>query len=81
MHGFSLEFGGREMAEIDLVGQWDRGRILSAGLIDIKTHYAETPADIVERVRDLPAVPAARRAGDLDRLRAAAGAARLAMGR
>ena len=51
VHGFSLEFGGREMAEIDLVGQWDRGRILSAGLIDIKTHYAETPEDIVERVR------------------------------
>lgn len=51
VHGFSLEFGAREMAEIDLVGQWDRGRILSAGLIDIKTHYAETPADIVERVR------------------------------
>ena len=25
VHGFSLEFGGREMAEIDLVGQWDRG--------------------------------------------------------
>lgn len=51
VHGFSLEFGAREMAEIDLVGQWDRGRILSAGLIDIKTHYAETPADILERVR------------------------------
>ncbi|MGE3287012.1 MAG: hypothetical protein AB7J32_13040 [Pseudonocardia sp.] len=51
VHGFSLEFGGREMAEIDLVGGWDRGRLLSAGLIDIKTHYAETVADVVERVR------------------------------
>ena len=51
VHGFSIEFGGREMAEIDLVGDWDRERILSAGLIDIKTHYAETPEDIVERVR------------------------------
>lgn len=51
VHGFSLEFGAREMAEIDLVGEWDRERILSAGLIDIKTHYAETPNDIVERVR------------------------------
>ena len=50
VHGFSLEFGGREMAEIDLVGQWDPGRILSAGLIDIKTHYAETPDDLVERL-------------------------------
>jgi len=51
VHGFSLEFGAREMAEIDLVGKWDAGRILSAGLIDIKTHYSETPEDIIERVR------------------------------
>ena len=51
VHGFSLEFGAREMAEIDLVGNWDAGRILSAGLIDIKTHYSETPEDIIERVR------------------------------
>ena len=50
MHGFSLEFGAREMAEINLVGKWDRERILSAGLIDIKTHYSETPEDIIERV-------------------------------
>jgi 5-methyltetrahydropteroyltriglutamate--homocysteine methyltransferase len=39
------------MAEIDLAGKWDRDRILSAGLIDIKTHYSETPDDIIERVR------------------------------
>jgi 5-methyltetrahydropteroyltriglutamate--homocysteine methyltransferase len=39
------------MAEIDLVGKWDLSRILSAGLIDIKTHYAETAADVIERVR------------------------------
>src|SRR6202000_216489 len=51
VHGFSLEFGAREMAEIDLVGKWDKDRILSAGLIDIKTHYSETPEDIIERVR------------------------------
>jgi 5-methyltetrahydropteroyltriglutamate--homocysteine methyltransferase len=51
VHGFSLEFAGREMAEIELVGGWDRERILSAGLIDIKTHYAETPEDLVERIR------------------------------
>src|SRR6202012_3096508 len=51
VQGFSLEFGAREMAEIDLVGGWDRDRILSAGLIDIKTHYSETPDDIIERVR------------------------------
>lgn len=51
VHGFSIEFGGREMAELDLVGSWDRERILSAGLVDIKTHYAETTEDVVERIR------------------------------
>ncbi|HEX6450694.1 MAG TPA: hypothetical protein VF060_14680 [Trebonia sp.] len=51
VHGFSLEFGAREMAEIDLVGAWDRDRILSAGLIDIKTHYSETAEDVIERAR------------------------------
>jgi 5-methyltetrahydropteroyltriglutamate--homocysteine methyltransferase len=51
VHGFSLEFAAREMAEIEIVGEWPRDRILSAGLIDIKTHYAETPADIIERAR------------------------------
>jgi 5-methyltetrahydropteroyltriglutamate--homocysteine methyltransferase len=50
VHGFSIEFAGREMSEIELVGGWDRERILSAGLIDIKTHYAETPEDVIERV-------------------------------
>ena len=51
VHGFSLEFAAREMSEIELVGNWDRDRILSAGLLDIKTHYAELPEDIIERAR------------------------------
>jgi 5-methyltetrahydropteroyltriglutamate--homocysteine methyltransferase len=51
VHGFSLEFAAREMTEIEMVGDWDQKRILSAGLIDIKTHYAETTEDIIERIR------------------------------
>ena len=51
VHGFSLEFAAREMSEIEIVGEWPRDRILSAGLLDIKTHYAETPEDIIERAR------------------------------
>lgn len=51
VQGFSLEFAAREMAEIEIVGEWDPERVLVAGLIDIKTHYAETPEDIAERVR------------------------------
>jgi len=33
-----------------------RDRILSADLIDIKTHYSETPDDIIERAY-LPGLP------------------------
>ena len=39
------------MVEIDLVGTWDRDLIVLAGLIGMKTHYSETPDDIIERVR------------------------------
>lgn len=51
VNGFSLEFAAREMAEIEMVANWDRERILSAGLLDIKTHYAERPEDVEERIR------------------------------
>ncbi len=70
VHGFSLEFGAREMAEIDLVGKWDRERIPSAGLIDIMTHYSETPEGIIERPHP-SGIPRLRAAGDLHRLRPA----------
>lgn len=50
--GFSLEFAAREMAEIEMCKDWDRERILSAGLLDIKTHYAETADDVEERIRE-----------------------------
>ena len=73
VHGFSLEFGAREMAEIDLVGDWDRDRILSAGLIDIKTHYSRDTGRHHRAGPHLPGIPRPRAAGDLHRLRPAPG--------
>lgn len=48
---FVLEFGLREMAEIDQWPRWAPDRELGAGIIDVRTHYLETPADVAERVR------------------------------
>ena len=73
VQGFSLEFGAREMAEIDLVGTWDHDRILSAGLIDIKTHYSRDARGHHRAGPRLPAVPRPRAPRDLHRLRPAPG--------
>ncbi len=52
VHGFNLEFGAREMAEIDLVGKWDRDRILSMPALSISRRTTpETADDIIRRVR------------------------------
>jgi 5-methyltetrahydropteroyltriglutamate--homocysteine methyltransferase len=49
---FVLEFAGRELAELDFVGQYAReGRELGAGVIDVKGFYPETPEDVADRIR------------------------------
>jgi 5-methyltetrahydropteroyltriglutamate--homocysteine methyltransferase len=48
---FVLEFASREMAEIELWKQWDDGRELGAGVIDVKSFYPETPEDVAARIR------------------------------
>ena len=56
---FVLEYGTREMAEIEQWMSWAPDRELGAGIIDIRTHYCETPDDVAERVRKcLDHVPA-----------------------
>lgn len=56
---FVLEYGTREMAEIEQWMNWAPDRQLGAGIIDIRTHYCETPDDVAERVRKcLDHVPA-----------------------
>ena len=55
----SLEFANREMAELELCREIAQEREVSAGLIDVKSFYLETPEDIAERVRQtLEYVPA-----------------------
>jgi 5-methyltetrahydropteroyltriglutamate--homocysteine methyltransferase len=49
---FVLEFAGRELAELDFIGQFAReGRELGAGVIDVKGFYPETPEDVADRIR------------------------------
>ncbi len=70
VHGFSLEFGARETAEIDLAGKWDRERILSAGLIDIK-YPTQRHWRILSNASAPACNTATRAAGDLHLLRPA----------
>ncbi len=48
---FVLEFAGRELSELDLWQQYNDGRDLGAGVIDVKGFYPEMPEDVAERVR------------------------------
>ncbi len=55
----SLEFANREMIELELCGEIAQEKEVSAGLVDVKSFYIETPEDIAERVRQtLEYVPA-----------------------
>jgi len=47
----SLEFANREMVELELCGEIAQEKEVSAGLVDVKSFYIETPEDIAERVR------------------------------
>ena len=48
---FVLEFASREMAEIERWKEWDDGRELGAGLVDVKSFYPESPEDVAARIR------------------------------
>ena len=48
---FVLEFANREMAELDVAADITAaGRHLSAGVIDVKNYYLETPDDVAWRI-------------------------------
>ncbi len=58
---FVFEFATREMSEIEQWPSWAPDRELGAGIIDVRTHYCETPDDVAERVRHcLRHVPAGK---------------------
>jgi 5-methyltetrahydropteroyltriglutamate--homocysteine methyltransferase len=48
---FLFEFANREMAEIENWSSWAPDRELCAGIVDVRTHYLETPEDVAERAR------------------------------
>jgi 5-methyltetrahydropteroyltriglutamate--homocysteine methyltransferase len=39
------------MAEIECWNEWDDGRELGAGLVDVKSFYPESPDDVAARIR------------------------------
>jgi 5-methyltetrahydropteroyltriglutamate--homocysteine methyltransferase len=46
-----LEMASREFAEIEVIGEIARTKDVAVGIIDVKSYYIETPADVTARVR------------------------------
>jgi 5-methyltetrahydropteroyltriglutamate--homocysteine methyltransferase len=46
-----VEMASREFAEIEIIGEIAQRRHVAVGIIDVKSYYIETPADVAERVR------------------------------
>lgn len=56
-----LEFANREMAEVELLRELSDAFEIAAGVVDVKSFYEETPADVAARIRRvLEHVPAPR---------------------
>jgi 5-methyltetrahydropteroyltriglutamate--homocysteine methyltransferase len=48
---FHLEMASREFAELAMIEEIAHVKDVSIGIIDVKSYYIETPADVAERVR------------------------------
>lgn len=46
-----VEMASREFSEIAIIGEIAKRRDVAVGIVDVKSYYIETPADIAERVR------------------------------
>ena len=46
-----LEMASREFAEIEMIAQIARQKDVAVGIIDVKSYYIETPADVANRVK------------------------------
>lgn len=56
-----LEFANRELAELELCREIAATKEIAVGVVDVKSHYLETPEDVAERIRKtLEYVPAER---------------------
>jgi 5-methyltetrahydropteroyltriglutamate--homocysteine methyltransferase len=47
-----LEMASREFAELDVIEEIGRRHDVGVGVIDVKSYYVETSADVEERIRD-----------------------------
>lgn len=46
-----VEMASREFAELEIIGQIAQTHKVAVGIIDVKSYYIETPADVADRVR------------------------------
>ena len=46
-----LEMASREFAELEICGEISKTKVVSVGIIDVKSYYIETVADVAARVR------------------------------
>ena len=46
-----VEMASREFAEVELIGEIGRDKDVGVGVIDVKSYYVETPADVEARIR------------------------------
>jgi 5-methyltetrahydropteroyltriglutamate--homocysteine methyltransferase len=46
-----LEMASREFAELELIAEIGERHDVGVGVIDVKSYYVETPADVAERIR------------------------------
>jgi 5-methyltetrahydropteroyltriglutamate--homocysteine methyltransferase len=46
-----VEMASREFAEVEIIGEIARRHDVSVGIVDVKSYYVETPADVAERIR------------------------------
>jgi 5-methyltetrahydropteroyltriglutamate--homocysteine methyltransferase len=46
-----VEMASREFAEIEIIEKIAEHKDVAIGIIDVKSYYIETPADVAERVR------------------------------
>ena len=46
-----LEMASREFAELEIIKEISACHDVAVGIIDVKSYYIETPADVAERVR------------------------------
>ena len=46
-----VEMASREFAELEIIGEIAKTKTAAVGIVDVKSYYIETPADVAERVR------------------------------